>query len=132
MVSGVSPEIIKAMPTESLLDYLAIQLNGPRAAEKKISIRFELPDSKEKYLIQIKNGVLNYFTYRNSKADATICLNRSDFDQIILGELKLKEAEKAKKVTIKGDRQTVETFLSLFDTFDFWFKMVEPQEENHK
>ncbi len=132
LVSGVSPEIIKAMPTESLLDYLAIQLNGPRAAEKKISIRFELPDSKEKYLIQIKNGVLNYFTYRNSKADATIRLNRSDFDQIILGELKLKEAEKTKKVTIKGDRQTVETFLSLFDTFDFWFKMVEPQEENHK
>lgn len=132
LVSGVSPEIIKAMPTESLLDYLAIQLNGPRAAEKQISIRFELPDSKEKYLIQVKNGVLNYFTHRNIKADATIRLNRSDFDQIILGELKLKEAEKTKKVTIKGDRQTIETFLSLFDTFDFWFKIVEPQEENHQ
>ncbi len=130
LVSGVSPDIIKAMPTESLFDYLSIQLNGPRAADKQISIYFELPDLKEKYLLQVKNGVLNYFTNRTIKADATIHMKRSDFDQIILGTLKLKEAEKTKKITIKGDRQIVETFLSLFDTFDFWFKVVEPQEEN--
>lgn len=130
LVSGVSPDIIKAMPTKSLFDYLAIQLDGPRAADKQISIYFELPDLKEKYLLQIKNGVLNYFTNRTVKADATIRMKRSDFDQIILGTLKLKEAEKTKKITVKGDRQILETFLSLFDTFDFWFKMVEPQEEN--
>ena len=57
-------------------------------------------------------------------------MRRSDFDQIILGTLKVKEAEKTKKITVKGDRQILETFLSLFDTFDFWFKIVEPQEEN--
>jgi alkyl sulfatase BDS1-like metallo-beta-lactamase superfamily hydrolase len=118
------------MPTESLFDYLSIQLNGPRAADKQIAIYFELPDLKEKYLLQVKNGVLNYFTNRTIKADASIRMRRSDFDQIILGTLKVKEAEKTKKITVKGDRQILETFLSLFDTFDFWFKIVEPQEEN--
>ena len=130
LVPGVSPDIIKAMPTESLFDYLSIQLNGPRAADKQIAIYFELPDLKEKYLLQVKNGVLNYFTNRTIKADASIRMRRSDFDQIILGTLKVKEAEKTKKITVKGDRQILETFLSLFDTFDFWFKIVEPQEEN--
>ena len=130
LVPGVSPDIIKAMPTESLFDYLSIQLNGPRAADKQIAIYFELPDLKEKYLLQVKNGVLNYFTNRTIKADASIRMRRSDFDQIILGTLKVKEKKKKKKITVKGDRQILETFLSLFDTFDFWFKIVEPQEEN--
>ena len=62
---------------------------------------------------------MNYFTNRTIKADASIRMRRSDFDQIILGTLKVKEAEKTKKITVKGDRQILETFLSLFDTFDF-------------
>lgn len=129
-ISGISPDIIRAMPTESLLDYFAIQLNGPRAADQQISIYLELPDIKEKYLIQVKNGVLHYFPKKTIKADVTITMKRASFDQIILGTLKFKEAEKAQKITVKGNHQIFETFLSLFDAFDFWFKIVEPQEEN--
>ncbi|PWU15597.1 MAG: hypothetical protein C5B45_02200 [Chlamydiae bacterium] len=129
-LSSASPDIIRSMPTESLLDYLAIQLNGPRAADQQLSIYFELPDIKEKYLVQVKNGVLNYFTKEVNKVDATITMKRTDFDQMALGTLKFTEAEKAKKITVKGDRQILETFLSLFDTFNFWFKIVEPRGEN--
>ena len=57
-------------------------------------------------------------------------MNRSDFNLMILGKLKLKEAEKTNKLTIQGNRQIFDTFLSLFEQFDFWFNIVEPQKTN--
>jgi len=124
--STASPDIIAAMPTEALLDYLAIRLDGPRASRHELSIYLEMPDLKEKYLIQIKNGVLNYFKNRQVKADATLQMNRADFNQVLFGQLKLQEARAQKKIRLEGNPEAVTLFLSLFDTFDFWFNIVEP------
>jgi hypothetical protein len=38
-VDSASPDTIKAMPPEMLFDYLAVRLNGPKAAGKKIGLK---------------------------------------------------------------------------------------------
>jgi alkyl sulfatase BDS1-like metallo-beta-lactamase superfamily hydrolase len=53
-------DVIAAMPTDLIFDFFAIKLNGPRAAKNPMELNFTFPDLKEKYLVQIKNGVLNY------------------------------------------------------------------------
>jgi alkyl sulfatase BDS1-like metallo-beta-lactamase superfamily hydrolase len=126
-ISTASPDVIAAMPTESFLDYLAIRLDGPRAADQCFSIYLDLPDRKERYLLQVKNGVLNYFPNSYQKADATVKMDRSTFNQIIMRQLTIKDAEEQKKLKITGNREMLENLLSLFDRFDFWFNIVAPQ-----
>jgi alkyl sulfatase BDS1-like metallo-beta-lactamase superfamily hydrolase len=127
-----SPDVIGAMPTEALLDYFAIRLDGPRAADHTLSISLELPDRKESYLLQIKNGVLNYFSNRKGNVDATATLNRTVLDAILMNKLNFKAARETKKILIQGNEKAFELFLSLFDRFDFWFNLVEPNPQtNH-
>ncbi len=43
-----------------------------------------------------------------------------------MGNLKLEDGVKSNEVTIEGNRQSVDEFVGLLDTFPFWFNIVTP------
>ena len=53
-----SPDATKAMTNEMFLDFMGIRLDGTKAEGKTISVNWELPDTKEKYIITLENSVL--------------------------------------------------------------------------
>ena len=55
-----SPDTIKAMPPEMLFDYLAVRLNGQKAAGKNSTLNVNFNDLKKAYGLTVENGVLNY------------------------------------------------------------------------
>lgn len=124
---ATSPDMVAAMPVESFFDFLSIKLNGPRAAKNPMSLNFDIPDLDKKYLIQINNGVLNYFPNKQSdKADFTVTINREDLNSLILGKTTVEDLKKKDKLTIEGKNPDFQKFWSLFDKFDPWFNLVEP------
>ncbi len=122
-----SPDMVAAMPTELLLDYLAVRLDGPRASENPVSFNLVFPDKKESFFVQVKNGVLNYFKDKTGKADATITVKRSDLNAIITGQQTIKGLTDSKKLVMEGNQKTLTNFLGLLDAFPFWFNIVEPR-----
>lgn len=123
----LSPDMVTAMPIENFFDYLSIKLNGLKAAENPMSINFDIPDQNKKYNLQIKNGVLNYFANKNNdSADLSIAINRKDLDSLIMRKVTMEDLTKSNKVSIKGEEGSFKKFLSLFDTFNPWFNLVEP------
>jgi alkyl sulfatase BDS1-like metallo-beta-lactamase superfamily hydrolase len=122
-----SPDIIRGMTTEMFLDFLAIHLNGPRAANQHYAFNVVFPDIKEHYTLTIEDGVMNYGKDKTlANADATVTLDRATLDDIALGKLKLGELADSGKVTFDGDRAKFRDMLALFDKFDFWFTISEP------
>jgi alkyl sulfatase BDS1-like metallo-beta-lactamase superfamily hydrolase len=122
-----SPDTIRAMTPDLFFDYLAMRLNGPKAADKTIILNFDFPDLKEKYMIEMVNGVLNHTPNRQSKnADATITLNKETLDNIVLKETTLKDAISSGDVKINGNEAKLEEMLSYLDTFEFWWNIVTP------
>jgi alkyl sulfatase BDS1-like metallo-beta-lactamase superfamily hydrolase len=90
-------------------------------------INFEFPDLGKLYLLQIKNGVLHYFPNKSSvQANFSISVNRSDLNAVILGSAKWEELINAKKVSLHGKYEDLRKFQSLFDSFNPWFNIVEP------
>ncbi len=123
----LSPDMVTAMPIENFFDYLSIKLNGLKAAENPMSINFDIHDQNKKYNLQIKNGVLNYFANKNNdSADLSIAINRKDLDSLIMRKVTMEDLTKSNKVSIKGEEGSFKKFLSLFDTFNPWFNLVEP------
>ena len=49
-INTATPDTIKAMPPEMLFDYLAVRLNGPKAAGKKIVLNLDFTDLKSQYV----------------------------------------------------------------------------------
>ncbi|WP_166219385.1 alkyl/aryl-sulfatase [Pseudomonas atagonensis] len=122
-----SPDIIRGMTTQMFLDFLAIHLNGPNVADKSFTYNLEFPDTKEKYLLTVKNGVMNYaLNQHDDKADGSVSLNRSTLDDIALGKLKLGNLSESGEVKIEGDKDKFKSLLAYFDKFDFWFTIAEP------
>lgn len=122
-----SPDTVRAMSTDSFLDYIGIRLNGPRAADKKIYLNLALTDTNEKYTVGIENGALHYSKGKHgSGADATLTLKREGFDDIMLGNATFVDQVNSGKIKVNGSKAKVEEFASLLDKFDFWFNIVTP------
>src|SRR5690606_13654088 len=49
---SASPDTIRAMDLDLFFDYLAMRLNGPKAADKRIALNFTFTDTKEKYFLE--------------------------------------------------------------------------------
>lgn len=121
-----SPDTIDAMPPEMMFDYLSVRLNGPKAAGKNIKLNVTFDDLNKDYTLFVENGVLNYAPGKIGDANASLTLSKDTMNQIQMGKLKLDDGISQNKVKLDGNRQSVDEFVGLLDTFPFWFNIVTP------
>jgi len=125
--SSASPDLVRAMSVEMFLQYLAVRLNGPKAADRAYEFDLQFTDLGERYLLEVGNGVLNFTKDAAAIAPtATICLTRAAMDAIVLRQATFAELAADGSISITGDAAAVEDFLGLLDTFEFWFNIVTP------
>jgi alkyl sulfatase BDS1-like metallo-beta-lactamase superfamily hydrolase len=124
-INTATPDTIKAMPPEMLFDYLAVRLNGPKAAGKKIGLNIDFTDLKKQYGLAVENAVLNYGKPL-AQADAKLTMSKATLDSIQLKEMTLEQAVARGDLKIDGKREAFIEFMGLLDTFPFWFNIVTP------
>jgi len=120
-----SPDVIKAMPPEMLFDYLAVRLDGAKAAGKTIGLNMAFTDLGKAYGLSVENGVLNYGKAL-ATPDATVTLSKAALDAVQLKEKTLQAAIEAGDIKIDGKREALAELLGLLDTFPAWFNIVTP------
>jgi alkyl sulfatase BDS1-like metallo-beta-lactamase superfamily hydrolase len=82
-----SPDSVRAMTLELLLNYMGVRLNGPNAAAKRLTLDLEITDTGEQAIIELVNGSLNHSLGRRvDNPDATIKLTKEAFAAVFLGE----------------------------------------------
>ncbi|OLC37033.1 MAG: hypothetical protein AUH81_07180 [Candidatus Rokubacteria bacterium 13_1_40CM_4_69_5] len=111
-----------------IFDALAVRLNGSKAAGKVIRLNYVFPDTNERLLVRVENGVLNYWAGKQApQADATVTLTRPMLNQIIVRTAGFEQKISAGEVQIEGRREALDELLSLIDTFAYWFNIVTPR-----
>lgn len=122
-----SPDTVRAMTPEMFFDYLALHINGEKAANAKAVLNVDFGGDGGKYKLELENGVLNHTANSEAQnADATLTLSRETLNKVILKEETLKQAQDKGEVKITGDAGKVNELLGYMDKFDFWFNMVTP------
>ena len=122
-----SPDTVKAMSPEMFFDYLAVHINGEKAANAKAVFNVDLGSEGGKYKLELENGVLNYSAkVQASNPDATIAFNRETLNKIILKQESLQQAEAQGDVRVTGNHAKLDEMLGYMDKFEFWFNMVTP------
>ncbi len=122
-----SPDTVRAMSLDLFFDYLGVRFNGPKAAGKKITINFEFTDTGEQGVLFLANASLNHSLGRQAPgADAELTLTRSALNEIILQTSTLADEIQSGAVQADGSSERIEEFVSLLDTFEFWFNIVTP------
>jgi alkyl sulfatase BDS1-like metallo-beta-lactamase superfamily hydrolase len=113
-----SPDITRAMPLEQLFDYLAIRLDGAKAAGKSITVNFTFTDIKEDYALTLKNGVLNYRKKLADKPDASYTLTRGELNDVLLKQAVPADLINSGKIKLVGDSEQLREILALLDNFE--------------
>ena len=124
-----SPDIIAAMPTSLILDYLAIRLKHRDAAELTGRTLLVLTDLDERYLLELSNGVLHNRPVDGSEevaAEATIVTTRTVLDQVLMSEDPAAVVGGGEGIEISGDPSALLAVFGLLDDFVLWFDIVTP------
>ena len=120
-----SPDTLKGMTVEMLMDYLAVSLDSRKADGKNININFNL-DNNDNLNLALNDSVLNYRKTLRSNADASFYMSRNDLHAVLLGQVKMSDLIKQKKVNVIGNAKKLDEILSCMDKFDFWVNIVTP------
>jgi alkyl sulfatase BDS1-like metallo-beta-lactamase superfamily hydrolase len=124
-LNSSNADTIKAMSPDLLFDYLAVRMNGPKAAGKKIGLNVNFTDLKEQHGLRVENAVLNHGKPL-ANPDVSISMSKQTLDQIQIGETTLDKAIASGDLKLTGNKAALDEFLSLLDTFPFWFNIVTP------
>ena len=123
----LSADMINGLTTENLFGYLAVRLNGPDAAGRRIVINFEFSDRSEQYLVTLENAVLHHAAGKHSEtANATVTLSRPGFLAMMMMGVPVDALLAGDLISIDGDAAAVAELVGLLDTFEFWFNIVTP------
>jgi alkyl sulfatase BDS1-like metallo-beta-lactamase superfamily hydrolase len=125
--NAASPDSVRAMSLDLFFNYLGVRLNAPKAGDTRLTLSFEFSDTGEQAVLELANGALNHLLgHTTEEAEATVTLTRSALDRVILGENTLADEVSSGEITVEPDSAPLEKVVSLLDTFEFWFPIIEP------
>ena len=121
-----SPDSVRAMSPELFFDYLGVRLNGAKAGSRKITINARFPDIDADYTLMVRNGALTHRKGHHDNPDVSVTVDRSSFNDVILGQTTLADQIAAGTAQLEGNQDVLHEFVELLDTFQFWFNIVTP------
>jgi alkyl sulfatase BDS1-like metallo-beta-lactamase superfamily hydrolase len=115
-VAGMAP----ALTITQLFDSLAIRIDGKRAWDTRLSVRWHFTDSGESYRMELSNGVMiHYPTSRTDPADLAVTLTRPQLLAMLGGA-------GTDGVQFDGDPKVFATITGLTDQPDPNFAIITP------
>ncbi|MCR6478775.1 MBL fold metallo-hydrolase [Variovorax sp. ZS18.2.2] len=125
--SSSNADTLKAVSNELFFDFLGVRLDAAKAEGKTMVINWNFTDSNQQFVLTLENSALTHIAGQQPGADATVTLSRATLDAITLKETSFPAAVLTGKVKIEGNRAKLGELMSMLDTFEPMFPVVEPR-----
>ena len=124
----VRPTLLPALPTELLLDYLAIRLDPTGLDTKKLSFNLSFTDRDERFLLFLENSVLHNMEDKvRGDANADLKLSRLALVNWASGEDSIANLVESGEIQItRGDSEAVFFLFEKLKPFNSGFPIVTP------
>jgi alkyl sulfatase BDS1-like metallo-beta-lactamase superfamily hydrolase len=123
----VPADFIVNLSDGQLFDALAIQIDGPRAGDRTITLHWRMTDTGLEYSVTLAHGVLTHRGGRPRGAvDAVVSTARSAIDEVLAGSVTLEALLASGRITVEGDPAKLGELLGLLDPPDPGFAIVTP------
>ena len=106
-----------------LFDALAIQVDGPKARDLDLAIRWDLPDHGSSYRTTLHNGVLTYIKDSDKPVGLTLTVPAAALTALAGGDI---EAARSSGLTTDGDQGQLASLFSVLQPGDPNFNIIEP------
>ena len=123
--TAVPGDFVANISTEQLFDAIAVQIDGPRAGDRRITLRWRFTDTAAEHTTTLMHGVLTHRAC-GGEADATVSVARADLDALLMGAATPDELLTSGRMTVEGDAAKLGELLGLLDPPDPGFAIVTP------
>ena len=125
--TSVPADFITQLTSEQLFDSIAIQIDGPRAGDRRITLHWRFTDTGDEHTLTLRHGVLTHRRgIRPGAADATVAVARSALDELFTGTATIDDLVGSGRLAIEGDPARLGELLGLLDPPDPGFAIVTP------
>jgi alkyl sulfatase BDS1-like metallo-beta-lactamase superfamily hydrolase len=116
--SSAGADLVGAMSTDLVLDYLGVRLNVDKADGKHIVINLKTPDNGEQYAVELSNGALTNIQGQQARnPDLTLTISRPAFIAVLLGKADLGQLVAGGEATLDGNPAVFGQLMGMMDTF---------------
>ncbi|MEO1661056.1 MAG: alkyl sulfatase dimerization domain-containing protein [Pseudomonadota bacterium] len=119
-------DFLKAVPSVDLFDALAARFNPAKLDREPYAVTFVFPDTSETVSLLVETAVIVPREGEVSAPAATVTMDRSDFDRLILGDAQPLGLVMSGRMKIAGQRNAVSDMFDALDQPGFWFNTVTP------
>jgi alkyl sulfatase BDS1-like metallo-beta-lactamase superfamily hydrolase len=124
----MNPDMLHAMPLDSVFDVLSTQVNGARAQATRIVVNWRFTDTGHRLASTLEDGALTYVVGKEARdSDVSVTLTRAAFEAILLGDQTLATTLQQGMVATTGNAGKLTELMSLLDEFDASFPVIEPR-----
>lgn len=124
--TSVPADFIASLTAEQLFDAIAVQLDGPRAGDREITLLWRFTDTEEAYTATLRHGVLTHRRGASGAPDATIAVARSALNEVFTGGATPEQLLASGLMAVEGDAGKIGELLGLLDPPDPGFAIVTP------
>ncbi len=118
-------DMIAALDSQMIFDVLAVRLNPQKAGDARLKMIFAFPDRNERFLVEVRNGVLVAQTAKgDEKVDASLTVARPLFLDSLFRGTSLVPKIMTGEVKLEGDRAAMGRLVGWFDAFPTDFPIV--------
>lgn len=125
---STSTDILTNMSLEMFYDYMAVRLDRSKTANKNLIFNLVFPDIGESISLYLENDVLhNRPGVVSERANATITMNKSTFNDIITKKSTGLKKMLAGEIKIEGSKSDYSDFQNMTEQpFNLLFNIIEP------
>jgi alkyl sulfatase BDS1-like metallo-beta-lactamase superfamily hydrolase len=124
--ASIPADFVVNLSDEQLFDAIAIQVDGTRAGDRRITLHWRFTDSGDEHAMTLQHAVLTHRRGAPAEADATLSLPRSGLNELIAGLTTIEELSSSGRLSVQGDAAKLGELLGLLDPPDPRFAIVTP------
>jgi alkyl sulfatase BDS1-like metallo-beta-lactamase superfamily hydrolase len=126
-ITAQSPEMLQALPTEMVFDFLAVRLDHRKTDGLNVGINIAFTDSGENYALELSNSVLNNTKGRVlPNADVSLTLTREALFKMLVAKVPLPQLIQSGAVKLAGDPRALGAVFGSVAEFNPGFNIVTP------
>ncbi|MFE6720402.1 alkyl/aryl-sulfatase [Streptomyces albidoflavus] len=123
---SASADVLSALSPRMLFDALAIQVDGPRAWDEKLTVDVVVTDTSQRYRLRLANGVLTYSAApQQGDADVMLTTTARALPALATGALTTDALAEA-GIEVTGDASALSRLTDVLDPGDPDFSIVTP------
>jgi len=122
----LSPDLIRAITTETFFDFMGVRLNADRAAGHRFVIDWRFSDTGQSLVLNLENSTLTHMPGPATGATLVVTTTRPVLDSLMVKLSTVAQSIESGGLKVAGDAAILESLFAMLDDFPLMFDILTP------